>query len=68
MIRDSYWLDREYRPSDPLDGDLDVDVVISGAGITGLSEALFLAEAGAHVAVVERRIRTQRRVSAIRHA
>ncbi|MBI4551577.1 MAG: FAD-binding oxidoreductase [Candidatus Latescibacteria bacterium] len=55
MIRDSYWLDQEYQPTSPLDGEFDVDIVISGAGITGLSEALFLAEAGVRVAVLERR-------------
>ena len=30
MIRDSYWLDMPYAPSDPLSGDLDVDVVVIG--------------------------------------
>lgn len=55
MIRDSYWLDRDYTPLTSLEGDLVVDVAISGGGITGLTEALFLAEAGARVAVLERR-------------
>ncbi len=55
MIRDSYWLDRPYTPSDPLAGDLDVDVVVIGGGVTGVTGALFLAEGGASVAVLERR-------------
>ena len=36
-----------------LDGDLDVDVAIIGAGFTGLNAALVLAEAGTSVAVLE---------------
>ncbi len=55
MIRDSYWLDMPYTPSDPLSGDLDVDVVVCGGGVTGVTGALFLAEGGARVAVLERR-------------
>ena len=37
----------------PLAGDLAVDVAVVGAGFTGLSAALHLAEAGASVAVLE---------------
>lgn len=37
----------------PLDHDVRVDVVVVGAGFTGLSAALFLAEAGAHPLVLE---------------
>lgn len=37
----------------PLAGDIDVDVAIIGAGFTGLSAALHLAEGGASVAVLE---------------
>ena len=37
----------------PLDGDIQVDTVIIGAGFTGLSTALHLASAGIDVAVVE---------------
>lgn len=55
MIRDSYWLDMPYTPSDPLSGDLDVDVVVIGGGVTGITGALFLAEGGTRVAVLERR-------------
>lgn len=55
MIRDSYWLDMPYTPSDPLSGDKDVDVVVIGGGVTGVTGALFLAEGGARVAVLERR-------------
>src|SRR5271155_1583083 len=36
-----------------LSGDLAVDVCVVGAGFTGLSAALHLAEAGARVAVLE---------------
>ncbi len=55
MIRDSYWLDMPYTPTDPLSGDLDLDVVVIGGGVTGVTGALFLAEGGASVAVLERR-------------
>ncbi|MBM3261905.1 MAG: FAD-binding oxidoreductase [candidate division Zixibacteria bacterium] len=54
-LRDSYWLDRPYTPAAPLEGEVDVDVAVSGGGITGVTAALFLAEAGARVAVFERR-------------
>ena len=40
-------------PTPPLSGRIAVDVVVVGAGFTGLSAALHLAEAGASVAVLE---------------
>lgn len=40
-------------PQPPLDGDLDADVCILGAGYVGLSTALALAEAGYRVVVLE---------------
>ena len=40
-------------PQPPLDGDLDADVCILGAGYVGLSAALELAEAGYRVVVLE---------------
>jgi len=38
---------------DPLDGDLDIDTAVVGGGITGLTAALRLTEAGQTVAVIE---------------
>jgi glycine/D-amino acid oxidase-like deaminating enzyme len=54
----SYWLDSvpgSLAPTDPLPGDLDVDVAIAGAGFTGLWTAYYLAAAqpGLRVAVCE---------------
>jgi glycine/D-amino acid oxidase-like deaminating enzyme len=54
----SYWMstvDDDLTPRPALDGDLDVDVAIVGAGYTGLWTALYLARAdpGLRVAVVE---------------
>ncbi len=40
-------------PTPPLDGDIRSDVVVVGAGFTGLSTALHLAEKGAKVVVLE---------------
>lgn len=50
----SPWLTpRLSRAWPPLDGNLDVDVAIIGGGITGLSAALALVEAGRHVVVID---------------
>jgi glycine/D-amino acid oxidase-like deaminating enzyme len=50
----SLWLADRPRPSFPvLEKDLHVDVAIVGAGITGLSAGVALAEAGRRVAVVD---------------
>lgn len=46
---------RPRRTRPPLVGELDVDVAIIGAGITGLTAALLLAKAGRSVAVIEAR-------------
>jgi gamma-glutamylputrescine oxidase len=50
----SLWLDPAPQPGPPLEGDIDCDVVVVGAGYTGLSAAIALAEGGAEVAVLER--------------
>ncbi|MBL1084237.1 FAD-dependent oxidoreductase [Streptomyces actinomycinicus] len=53
-VTDSYWLRTAPGPAHPaLDGDLDVDVAVVGAGIAGLSTAHELARAGQRVAVLE---------------
>jgi glycine/D-amino acid oxidase-like deaminating enzyme/nitrite reductase/ring-hydroxylating ferredoxin subunit len=52
----SYWTDSASIPRYPaLDRNLDVDVVVVGAGITGLTAAYLLKKAGRRVAVLERR-------------
>ena len=51
----SYWSDSTHIPAfRPLNRDLDVDVVIVGAGITGLTAAYLIKRAGRRVAVLER--------------
>src|SRR6266540_961593 len=50
----SLWLDPPPEPGPPLEGELECDCVVVGAGYTGLSAALALAEAGADVVVLER--------------
>jgi gamma-glutamylputrescine oxidase len=50
----SLWLDPPPEPGPPLEGDLDCDCVVIGAGYTGLSAALAMAEEGADVVVLER--------------
>lgn len=53
---ESLWLANRASPSFPaLEEDQSVDVAIVGAGITGLSAGLALAEAGKRVAIVEQR-------------
>ena len=50
-----YWADSAALPTfAPIQRDLDVDVVVVGAGITGLTTAFLMAEAGRSVAVLER--------------
>jgi gamma-glutamylputrescine oxidase len=50
-----YWLDSPARRYAPLDADERVDVAVVGGGVTGLSCARALAEAGARVRVLEAR-------------
>ncbi len=54
MNRLSYWMDTAAAPEFlPLSGDVKCDVVIVGAGITGITSALLLANTGADVIVLE---------------
>ncbi len=50
----SLWLDPPPEPGQPLEGERECDCVVVGAGYTGLSAALAMAEAGADVVVLER--------------
>ena len=52
---DSLWVETAARtdPNPPLEGDASADVVVIGAGFTGLRAALELAEAGSRVRVLE---------------
>src|ERR671915_262401 len=50
----SLWLDPPPDPGAPLEGDVEADVVVIGAGYTGLWTALALRERGADVVVLER--------------
>jgi glycine/D-amino acid oxidase-like deaminating enzyme/nitrite reductase/ring-hydroxylating ferredoxin subunit len=49
------WKASPVRTFPPLSADIDVDVVVVGAGITGLTAAYLLAVAGKSVAVIDRR-------------
>lgn len=54
----SLWLDRAHEPQDPKAEDTEIpnaDVVVVGAGITGLVTAVLLARAGKRVVVIEAR-------------
>jgi glycine/D-amino acid oxidase-like deaminating enzyme len=50
----SLWLDPPPEPGPPLEGTVEPDVVVIGAGYTGLWTALALRERGAEVVVLER--------------
>lgn len=55
MKTQSLWRATQMAPGYPtLDRDLDVDVAIVGAGVTGLTAAVLLSRAGARIAVLER--------------
>ena len=49
-----YWLDEPYTPRPTLEESLTADVAILGGGITGAAAALFMAQKGCRVALVER--------------
>ena len=50
----SLWLDPAPAPGPALEGHVDADAIVIGAGYTGLSTALAMAERGAKVVVLER--------------
>jgi len=53
-IVEPYWRDSVSLPSFPkLDGDISVDVVVVGGGISGITTAYLLATQGARVALLE---------------
>jgi glycine/D-amino acid oxidase-like deaminating enzyme/nitrite reductase/ring-hydroxylating ferredoxin subunit len=51
---DSWWLQQPLPAFSPLARDLTVDVVVVGAGVTGITAAYLLQEEGARVALLER--------------
>jgi gamma-glutamylputrescine oxidase len=48
-----FWLDEPYEPRPPLEGDVEVEACVIGAGVGGLSCARALAERGVEVVVLE---------------
>jgi len=50
----SYWLDQPYEPRPPLEGDVEVEACVIGAGVGGLSCARRLAQRGVETLVLER--------------
>jgi len=56
MKKESLWLATSHLPTFPkLEGDLEVDVVVVGGGITGLTTAYLLKKSGCSVAVVDQK-------------
>lgn len=55
MRTESYWTDTEGLPDFPkLERDIEVDVVVVGAGLTGITAAYLLRKEGVRVALIER--------------
>jgi glycine/D-amino acid oxidase-like deaminating enzyme len=54
VLEGSFWTGPPPDPQPPLEGDERADVAVVGGGLTGLSTALALREAGSDVALVER--------------
>jgi glycine/D-amino acid oxidase-like deaminating enzyme len=54
VLEGSFWSGPPSDPQPPLEGDARADVAVIGGGLTGLSTALALREAGVDVALVER--------------
>lgn len=50
----SYWLDNPYTPRPALSGPIETDVVIIGAGITGVSAAYHCAKRGLKTVIIEK--------------
>ena len=48
-----YWLDSPYRPRPPLEGDVEVEACVVGAGVAGLACALRLAQRSVDTLLVE---------------